>query len=53
MWGGELEGKYLVGSDASLNRVMSLCDCSLCGKKMRARGFPLNGFFFPPRNGEV
>lgn len=41
MWVGELEGKYLVGSDASLNRVISLCDCSLCGKKMRTRGSPL------------
>lgn len=24
-----------MGSDASLNKVISLCDCSLCGKKMR------------------
>lgn len=34
MWGGELEGgKYFLGSDASLNGAVSLCDCPLCGKK--------------------
>lgn len=43
MWGGELEGgKYPLGSDASLNGAVSLCDCPLCGKKMRMRGFLLS-----------
>lgn len=48
MWGGELEGaKYLLGSDASLNGAVSLCDCPLCGKKMRTRGSPLFSIDFP------
>lgn len=49
MWVGELESEYLVGSDASLNRVMSLCDCSPCEKKWGLGGLPSKEF----RNVEV
>ena len=49
MWGGELQGgKYFLGSDASLNRAMSLCNCLFCRKKMRTRGFLSIDFLFFP-----